>query len=182
MLSPATSELVQTLRSPRTVALIALVLATPVAYVTWRRNQVEPSADELERDRREYLAEVGRITDGSILETYWSEDATVDTPHTLLYSLRVPLGVCAIITPWNFPLSIPVWKIAPALVVGNTVVFKPSEKTPATGKFLVDCYHAAGVPEGSVRLLVGGPDQGKALAEHRDIDGLLFTGSARTGW
>ena len=66
-------------------------------------------------------------------------------------------------------------------VLGNAVVFKPSEKTPATAAFLVDCYHAAGVPEGAVRLLIGGPDQGRALAGHDDIDGLLFTGSARTG-
>ena len=61
------------------------------------------------------------------------------------------------------------------------MVFKPSEKTPATGAFLIDCYRAAGVPEACVRLLLGGPAEGKALAEHADIDGLLFTGSARTG-
>src|SRR5205085_9831928 len=64
---------------------------------------------------------------------------------------------------------------------GNAVVFKPSEKTPATGAFLVDCFHKAGVPDGLVRLLVGGPDQGKALAAEPGIDGLLFTGSARAG-
>ncbi|MBM6575929.1 succinylglutamate-semialdehyde dehydrogenase [Microvirga sp. SRT01] len=92
-----------------------------------------------------------------------------------------PHGVLAVLGPYNFPAHLPNGHIVPALIAGNAVVFKPSEKTPATGKFLVDCYHAAGVPEGSVRLLVGGPDQGKALAEHRDIDGLLFTGSARTG-
>ncbi len=92
-----------------------------------------------------------------------------------------PHGVLAVLGPYNFPAHLPNGHIVPALIAGNAVVFKPSEKTPVTGKFLVDCYHAAGVPEGSVRLLVGGPDQGKALAEHRDIDGLLFTGSARTG-
>jgi len=61
------------------------------------------------------------------------------------------------------------------------VVFKPSEKTPATGAFLVDCFHAAGIPEGVVRLLIGGPDEGRALASETGIDGLLFTGSARAG-
>ena len=69
----------------------------------------------------------------------------------------------------------------PGADCGNAVVFKPSEKTPATGAFLVDCYHAAGVPEGVVRLLVGGPDEGRSLASEPGIDGLLFTGSARAG-
>ncbi|KQR87629.1 succinylglutamate-semialdehyde dehydrogenase [Sphingomonas sp. Leaf343] len=92
-----------------------------------------------------------------------------------------PHGVLAVLGPYNFPAHLPNGHIVPALIAGNAVVFKPSEKTPATGRFLVECYHAAGVPEASVRLLVGGPAEGKALAEHRDIDGLLFTGSARTG-
>ena len=91
------------------------------------------------------------------------------------------LGVVGQIVHWNFPLLMLAWKIAPALAGGNAVVFKPSEKTPATGAMLVECYHAAGIPEGVVRLLVGGPDEGRALAGHADIDGLLFTGSARTG-
>jgi succinylglutamic semialdehyde dehydrogenase len=92
-----------------------------------------------------------------------------------------PHGVLAVLGPYNFPAHLPNGHIVPALIAGNAVVFKPSEKTPVTGKFLVDCFHAAGVPEAAVRLLVGGPAEGKALAEHRDIDGLLFTGSARTG-
>src|SRR5439155_987622 len=71
--------------------------------------------------------------------------------------------------------------IVPALIAGNAVVFKPSEKTPATGALLVQCFHAAGIPEGVVRLLIGGPDQGRALASEPGIDGLLFTGSARAG-
>jgi succinylglutamic semialdehyde dehydrogenase len=71
--------------------------------------------------------------------------------------------------------------IVPALIAGNAVVFKPSEKTPASGAFLVDCFHAAGIPEGVVRLLIGGPEQGRALAGEPGIDGLLFTGSARAG-
>ena len=69
----------------------------------------------------------------------------------------------------------------PALIAGNAVVFKPSEKTPAVGEALVRLFHEAGVPEGVVRCLQGGPDQGKALAAHPGIDGLLFTGSARAG-
>ena len=92
-----------------------------------------------------------------------------------------PHGVLAVLGPYNFPAHLPNGHIVPALLAGNAVVFKPSEKTPATGAFLVDCYRAAGVPEACVRVLIGGPAEGKALAEHPDIDGLLFTGSARTG-
>ena len=92
-----------------------------------------------------------------------------------------PHGVLAVLGPYNFPAHLPNGHIVPALLAGNAVVFKPSEKTPATGAYLVDCFHAAGVPEACVRLVIGGPDEGKALSSHRDIDGLLFTGSARTG-
>ncbi|MDG5487096.1 succinylglutamate-semialdehyde dehydrogenase [Sphingomonas sp. BGYR3] len=92
-----------------------------------------------------------------------------------------PHGVLAVLGPYNFPAHLPNGHIVPALIAGNAVVFKPSEKTPATGAFLIDCYREAGVPEACVRLLIGGPDEGRALSAHPDIDGLLFTGSARTG-
>ena len=92
-----------------------------------------------------------------------------------------PHGVLAVLGPYNFPAHLPNGHIVPALIAGNAVVFKPSEKTPATGAMLVDCFHAAGIPEGVVRLLIGGPEQGKALAGEDGIDGLLFTGSARAG-
>jgi succinylglutamic semialdehyde dehydrogenase len=92
-----------------------------------------------------------------------------------------PHGVLAVLGPYNFPAHLPNGHIVPALLAGNTVVFKPSEKTPASGEFLVSCYHEAGIPEGAVRFLAGGPEQGKALAAEPGIDGLLFTGSARAG-
>lgn len=92
-----------------------------------------------------------------------------------------PHGVLAVLGPYNFPAHLPNGHIVPALIAGNAVVFKPSEKTPATGALLVNCYHAAGIPSGVVRTVIGGPGEGKALAAHPDIDGLLFTGSARTG-
>ena len=92
-----------------------------------------------------------------------------------------PHGVLAVLGPYNFPAHLPNGHIVPALIAGNAVVFKPSEKTPATGEFLIRCFHEAGVPEGVVRLLIGGPDQGRALAGQPGIDGLLFTGSARAG-
>jgi succinylglutamic semialdehyde dehydrogenase len=92
-----------------------------------------------------------------------------------------PHGVLAVLGPYNFPAHLPNGHIVPALIAGNTVVFKPSEKTPATGEFLVRCIHEAKIPEGVVRLLIGGPDQGRSLAAQPGIDGLLFTGSARAG-
>ncbi|MEM8695839.1 MAG: succinylglutamate-semialdehyde dehydrogenase [Pseudomonadota bacterium] len=92
-----------------------------------------------------------------------------------------PHGVLAVLGPFNFPAHLPNGHIVPALIAGNAVVFKPSEKTPATGEFLVRRFHEAGVPEDVLRLLIGGPDQGKELAGHEGIDGLLFTGSARGG-
>ena len=92
-----------------------------------------------------------------------------------------PHGVLAVLGPYNFPAHLPNGHIVPALIAGNTVVFKPSEKTPATGAFLVDCFHAAKLPEGVIRLLVGGIEEGKALAGDPGIDGLLFTGSVRGG-
>ena len=92
-----------------------------------------------------------------------------------------PHGVLAVLGPYNFPAHLPNGHIVPALIAGNAVIFKPSEKTPATGAFLHACYLEAGVPETCVRLVIGGPAEGKALADHAGIDGLLFTGSARTG-
>ncbi len=92
-----------------------------------------------------------------------------------------PHGVLAVLGPYNFPAHLPNGHIVPALLAGNAVVFKPSEKTPATGALLVECLHEAGIPQGVVRLLIGGPDQGRALAAQEGIDGLLFTGSARAG-
>ncbi|MGE0180349.1 MAG: succinylglutamate-semialdehyde dehydrogenase [Sphingomonas sp.] len=92
-----------------------------------------------------------------------------------------PHGVLAVLGPYNFPAHLPNGHMVPALIAGNAVVFKPSEKTPAVGEFLIGLYHQAGVPEDVVSCVQGGPDVGKALAGSPAIDGLLFTGSARAG-
>lgn len=92
-----------------------------------------------------------------------------------------PHGVLAVLGPYNFPAHLPNGHIVPALLAGNAVVFKPSEKTPAVGELLVDIYRRAGIPEGVIRIAQGGAEVGKALSAHPDIDGLLFTGSAQTG-
>src|SRR3989475_6861485 len=78
-----------------------------------------------------------------------------ELPKNFVYTIRQPLGVVALITPWNFPICIPAWKIAPALVAGNTVIFKPSSTTPLTAAKLVDIFERAGVPPGVLNLLVG---------------------------
>jgi succinylglutamic semialdehyde dehydrogenase len=92
-----------------------------------------------------------------------------------------PHGVMAVLGPYNFPAHLPNGHIIPALLAGNAVVFKPSEKTPAVGEMLVRLYREAGVPIDCIRLLLGGPEEGKALAAHPDVSGILFTGSAPTG-
>jgi succinylglutamic semialdehyde dehydrogenase len=92
-----------------------------------------------------------------------------------------PHGVLGVLGPYNFPAHLPNGHIVPALIAGNAVVFKPSEKTPAVGEFLVGLYREAGVPDEVVRVVQGGPETGKALAAHAGLDGLLFTGSARAG-
>ena len=92
-----------------------------------------------------------------------------------------PHGVMAVLGPYNFPAHLPNGHIVPALIAGNAIVFKPSEKTPATAELLVRCFHQAGIPAPVVQLLIGGPDEGRALVSHDGIDGVLFTGSAHTG-
>jgi succinylglutamic semialdehyde dehydrogenase len=92
-----------------------------------------------------------------------------------------PHGVLAVLGPYNFPAHLPNGHIVPALLAGNAVVFKPSEKTPAVGERLVQLFHEAGVPEDVVRCVQGGPEVGRALAASAGLDGLLFTGSARAG-
>jgi succinylglutamic semialdehyde dehydrogenase len=92
-----------------------------------------------------------------------------------------PHGVLAVLGPYNFPAHLPNGHIVPALLAGNAIVFKPSEKTPAVGERLVQLLHEAGVPEDVARCVQGGPEVGRALAASAGIDGLLFTGSARAG-
>lgn len=92
-----------------------------------------------------------------------------------------PHGVLGVIGPANLPAIAPISHIIPALIAGNAVIFKPSEKTPAIGELLTRCFHQAGIPATVVQFLAGGPAQGQALATHEGLDGLLFTGSAPVG-
>ncbi|NZD61473.1 aldehyde dehydrogenase family protein [Rhizobium sp. WYCCWR 11290] len=95
---------------------------------------------------------------------------------------REALGVIGIITPWNFPIAIPAWKIAPALCYGNTIVFKPAELVPACSWAIVDILHRAGLPKGVLNLVMGkGSVVGQAMLESPDVHGITFTGSTGTG-
>ncbi|MEC4814950.1 MAG: aldehyde dehydrogenase family protein [Scytonema sp. PMC 1069.18] len=105
-----------------------------------------------------------------------------EMPNKFAMTVRVPIGVCAIITPWNFPIAIPCWKAMPALVCGNTVIFKPAEDTPGCATKLIEIFEEAGLPEGVINLVHGlGEEAGKALVEHPDVDLVSFTGSSETG-
>lgn len=133
------------------------------------RGEVGKSARLLE-----YLAGEGRRLTG---ETVPSE-----IPNVFACTIRQPIGVAGLITPWNFPVAIPTWKIAPAIVTGNTVVLKPAEQTPVTAKLVVELFEKAGVPPGVVNMVCGlGPDTGAPLVDHPDVPMLSFTGSTAVG-
>ena len=105
-----------------------------------------------------------------------------ELPNTVAYTVRRPLGVVAIITPWNFPIAIPAWKIAPALICGNTLVFKPASGTPMSAVKLVQVFQDAGLPDGVLNLVTGpGGLVGNALVESPDVRGISFTGSTEVG-
>ena len=102
-------------------------------------------------------------------------------PDELIRTVRRPVGTIGVITPWNFPLQIPVWKLAPALLWGNSVVWKPASETPATAVALAKVLHEAGVPAGVLNLVLGRGDLGAALVNHPDVDAVTFTGSVPVG-
>ncbi|MGB0036674.1 MAG: aldehyde dehydrogenase family protein [Candidatus Acidiferrales bacterium] len=122
----------------------------------------------------EFMAGEGRRLDGLTLPS--------ELPKNFTYTLRVPLGVVGAITPWNFPVAIPVWKIAPALVCGNTVVFKPATITPLTAMKIAEIFEQAGLPPGVLNLVMGsGKDCGDELVQNLHVHALSFTGSNEVG-
>jgi gamma-glutamyl-gamma-aminobutyraldehyde dehydrogenase len=103
-------------------------------------------------------------------------------PGTLALVTREPLGVIGAVTPWNFPLDLAVWKVAPALAAGNSVVLKPAEQAPLSSIRLAELAVEAGLPEGVLNVVPGlGPSAGEALGRHHDVDAIAFTGSGETG-
>src|ERR1041384_5411395 len=105
-----------------------------------------------------------------------------ELPANFAYTIKEPHGVVACITPWNFPVAIPVWKIAPALVAGNTVVFKPATITPETAIRITEIFHEAGLPKGVLNLILGsGSEAGDEIVNHRAVRAISFTGSNGVG-
>src|SRR5258706_10704813 len=112
----------------------------------------------------------------------FGETTPAELPDKFAMSVRMPIGVCGLITPWNFPLAIPTWKLFPALICGNTVVLKPAEDTPHTASRFFEILVEAGGPPGVVNLVHGrGEEVGAALVRHRDVQLVSFTGSAAGG-
>jgi aldehyde dehydrogenase (NAD+) len=187
----------------------AAVQAARKAFATWRlvpapkRGEILYRVGELLRQYKEDLArietrEMGKVlkeTRGDVQEgidcafyvagegrRLFGETTPAELPNKFAMSVRMPIGVCALITPWNFPLAIPTWKLFPALICGNTVVLKPAEDTPHTAGRFVEILIEAGVPPGVVNLVHGrGEEVGAALVRHGGVQLVSFTGSAAVG-
>jgi methylmalonic acid semialdehyde dehydrogenase len=137
---------------------------------------IAESRGELQRSINvaEFCAGEARRMNGETIQS--------ELPANFAYTLKQPLGVVACVTPWNFPVAIPVWKIAPALVAGNTVVFKPASLTPATAVRIVDVFEAAGLPPGVLNLVLGsGSEAGDEIISHPAVKAVSFTGSNQVG-
>jgi alpha-ketoglutaric semialdehyde dehydrogenase len=142
---------------------------------------------EMGKVREEALGDVQEAVDMAYLmggegRRLYGHTTPSELPNKLCMTLREPIGVCGLVTPWNFPVAIPSWKSLPALVCGNTVVLKPSEETPGCATAFVECLVEAGIPPGVVNLVHGtGEDAGAALVAHPDVPVVSFTGSTDTG-
>ena len=187
----------------------AAVDAAKQAYREWslfpapRRGDIVRKAGDIMVARKEELAkemtrEMGKVlleTRGDVQEgidtAYYSASegrrmfgvtAPSELHNKFTMSMKVPVGVAGVISPWNFPMAIPTWKIFPALVSGDTIVFKPASDTPKTAATLVEILVEAGVPEGVINIVHGGGNEvGTAIVEHDDVELVSFTGSTAVG-
>jgi alpha-ketoglutaric semialdehyde dehydrogenase len=185
------------------------VKAARKAFDSWRlmpapkRGDILRKVGDLMVERKEMLArqmtqEMGKVlaeTRGDVQEgidtAYYAategrrlfgHTVPSELPNKFNMAIRVPIGVAGIVTPWNFPMAIPTWKIFPALLCGNTIVFKPASDTPATATSLVEILLDAGVPEGVINIVHGGGGEvGNAIVSHPDVDLVSFTGSTGVG-
>ena len=184
------------------------VAAAKAAFESWSEASPEVRSDVLDRagtlvmERREQLGrllsrEEGKTLPEGIGETvragrilkYFAGEAlrlhgqnlASTRPGVEIQTYRQAVGVFGLITPWNFPIAIPAWKIAPAIAFGNTVVIKPAGPTPATAEALIAVLHEAGLPKGVVNMVIGDGDVGRAIVAHPGIDGISFTGSQAVG-
>jgi len=206
---PANGELIATVTRSSSADVDKAVEAARRAYDAWRlfpapkRGEILYKAGEIMLARKDELAremtrEMGKVVaeaKGDVQEgidmTYYiagegrrqfGDVVPAELPNKWAMSMRHPHGVVAAITPWNFPLAIPTWKIMPALICGNTVVFKPASYTPLLAVRLVGILEEAGLPKGVLNLVLGpGGDLGDHLVTHPGVDLISFTGSSDTG-
>lgn len=204
---PSTGQSCFAVKSATPTEVSAAVAAAKIAFPNWATTSLEQRVEILQRYREIILRDAEKLARIISIETgkpFWetkTEAAAVAgkvdisikayAERTGIKSSEVggghavlrhkPHGVLAVLGPFNFPAHLPNGHIVPALIAGNTIVFKPSELAPGPGAFLIKAMEEAGVPKGVVNLVHGAREAGQALASHGDIDGLLFTGGARTG-
>jgi acyl-CoA reductase-like NAD-dependent aldehyde dehydrogenase len=155
------------------------------------QSRLEEVAQAMVRENGKTIAEArGETARGVALLRFYAAEGVRPcgevipsvNPRTFVYTTRVPLGVVSVITPWNFPVAIPIWKIAPALVYGNTVVFKPASATPHCGVLVARIFEESGIPQGVLNFVTGGgKDIGEELVKNPKVHGITFTGSNSIG-
>lgn len=185
------------------------VAVAKAAYPAWAKTPVPRRADYVLRaglvleERKEELSELMTREMGKTLKEsradvqegidfcfymagegrrFFGHTVPAELPSKFSMTIRHPIGVVALITPWNFPIAIPLWKIAPAVIAGCTSIFKPAEDTPLLATLLVEIFEEVGLPEGVLNLVHGyGEEAGESLVAHPDVRGVSFTGSLEVG-
>lgn len=204
-----TNDIVGVFQDSQESDVHAAVAAAQAAFASWRlvpapkRGEILFRAGQILRERKEQYArdmtrEMGKVlseTRGDVQEAIdmafymagegrrlYGQTTPSELPNKFQMSVRMPLGVCGLITPWNFPMAIPSWKMLPALIVGNTVVIKPASDAPLGTYNLVQALMDAGLPPGVVNIVTGsGARVGEPLVRHPDVKVVSFTGSTSTG-
>ncbi|MGQ9908380.1 MAG: aldehyde dehydrogenase family protein [Candidatus Flexifilum sp.] len=207
-INPASLEVVASVANSAAADVDAAVQAARAAYKEWRlmpaprRGELLFALAEILKARKEQLARLmtqemgkplfearGDVQEAIDMAYYMGGEgrrllgytAPVEMPDKFGMALRDSVGVVGIITAWNFPIAVPSWKILPALVAGNAVVFKPSEEAPATGAAFIQCFQDAGFPDGVINVVHGARAAGEALVDHPNVRVISFTGSTETG-
>src|ERR1700741_2343838 len=209
-INPAnTDDVLGTIRQATRAEARAAVEEAAYAFRDWRaapapaRGRIVAKAARLLEDHKEELAQLLTREEGKTIaesrgelqrsinvaefcagESRRMNGETIQSelPANFAYTIKQPLGVVACVTPWNFPVAIPIWKIAPALVAGNSVVFKPATLTPATAVRITTLFEAAGIPPGVLNLIIGsGSEAGDEIINHPAVKAISFTGSNGVG-
>lgn len=206
--NPATEELVAVAADGDATDVNLAVQAAKNAYNDWRltpaprRGEILYRVAQVLESRKEEVAqlmtsEMGKViaeARGDVQEAidmayYMGGEgrrlmgytAPVEMPNKFGMALRDSVGVVGLVTPWNFPIAVPSWKMLPALIAGNTVVWKPGEDVPAVSAIFIEIFQEAGLPDGVLNLVTGAGAAGAALVEHPDVRIISFTGSTQTG-